>query len=318
MSSVDYASPLGAVSLFLSQHHVSGTLIFSMITGSQSYNLDTSSSDTDYIGIYQALSTSVLSLSDPLPSISTLATGAKPDVTVYEIAYFANLLINGNPFVLEMLFSDKHELIYQKQVPITRSSLESLYTRYGVKRPTSFTLSSAPSSSSSLSSSSSSSSSCSLSSPSSNNIITFDVDIDVDVAIDIGFEWLRARRMQFITRRSVSEYLAYIAKRLKEHSKRPMPGKRIYHCVRLLFDLKRMIRGGAPVIYMPHTSHERQILLDIRAEKYTNEGIMLMIDEMTAEVERDRPWTSLPEAPDADLLETWLLNLRLVMLQQEG
>lgn len=81
----------------------SGAVLFSKIWGSHSHQTSVPESDVDYLAVYRANTRDLLSL-DPPPE--TL-TGEKPDYQVHEVKKFCDLLIKGNPGIIEMLFTDK-------------------------------------------------------------------------------------------------------------------------------------------------------------------------------------------------------------------
>jgi hypothetical protein len=77
-----------------------------MISGSQAYNLAHHSSDLDYLGVYQIPTQEILGLHSPLESASTLPNEPPPDMDLHEIRKFCELLIEGNPFIIETLFNE--------------------------------------------------------------------------------------------------------------------------------------------------------------------------------------------------------------------
>lgn len=88
---------------------IPGRILLCRVGGSQSYNTNTPSSDTDFLGVYAAWTEDVLSLTPPQDTIAS-AEGTKPDYTVHEVKKFCSLLMSGNPTVLEFIFSDKFQM----------------------------------------------------------------------------------------------------------------------------------------------------------------------------------------------------------------
>jgi predicted nucleotidyltransferase len=88
---------------------IPGRILLARVGGSQSYNTNTPSSDTDFLGVYAAWTEDVLSLTPPQDTIAS-AEGTKPDYTVHEVKKFCSLLMSGNPTVLEFIFSDKFQI----------------------------------------------------------------------------------------------------------------------------------------------------------------------------------------------------------------
>jgi predicted nucleotidyltransferase len=88
---------------------IPGRILLARVGGSQSYNTNTPSSDTDFLGVYAAWTEDILSLTPPQDTIAS-AEGTKPDYTVHEVKKFCSLLMSGNPTVLEFIFSDKFQM----------------------------------------------------------------------------------------------------------------------------------------------------------------------------------------------------------------
>lgn len=80
-----------------------GTVLFSKIWGSHSHQTSVAASDVDYLAVYAANTRDLLSLDPP----SETLTGEKPDYQVHEVKKFCDLLMKGNPGIIEMLFTDK-------------------------------------------------------------------------------------------------------------------------------------------------------------------------------------------------------------------
>lgn len=82
---------------------IRGWVLFSKIWGSFSHSTELPGSDVDYTGVYVAHNKDLLGLHPP----SDTLTGEKPDYQVHEIKKFCDLLVKGNPAVIEMLFTDR-------------------------------------------------------------------------------------------------------------------------------------------------------------------------------------------------------------------
>jgi len=245
-------NPYDVVKDFMARNGVEGSVVFAMVTGSQSYNLDGPSSDVDFMGVFQAPTRRFLSLNDPPQSASSLPTSQKPDVALYEIGYFAGLLLKGNPFIAELLINDRTEFLPEEESP---------------------------------------------SSPHT-------------------FRWLKDRRRQFITQTAVLEYLDYVGNRMKENAKRKLIGKRIYHCVRLLFEVRRMLRGHQPLVWIPE-GEERHVLWEIREETVPEGFVENEVAKLLSEINEEKPWPTLPVVADRQLVEEWVVSRRLRQLETE-
>jgi hypothetical protein len=63
--------------------------------------------------------------------------------------------------------------------------------------------------------------------------------------------WKSLKEMSniFLSKQMVEEFLNYTKGQLKKHANSKLVGKRKYHIVRLLLEVKRVIAGQQPVIY---------------------------------------------------------------------
>jgi uncharacterized protein (DUF2237 family) len=82
---------------------VRGWLLFSKIWGSFSHATQLPGSDVDYTGVYVAYQKDLLGLHPPTDTL----TGEKPDYQIHEVKKFCDLLLKGNPGIIEMLFTDR-------------------------------------------------------------------------------------------------------------------------------------------------------------------------------------------------------------------
>jgi len=69
-------------------------------SGSQSYNLATPDSDHDFLGVFVNPVNSLFGLRQPRDHYD----GKDPDFQIHEIGKFANLLVKGNPNLVEIMF----------------------------------------------------------------------------------------------------------------------------------------------------------------------------------------------------------------------
>lgn len=93
---------------------IRGWVLFSKVWGSHSHDTQLPSSDIDYTGVYVAYPKDLLGLHPPIDTL----TGVKPDYQIHEIKKFCDLLIKGNPGIIEMLFTDKFVWFDPKWKPL--------------------------------------------------------------------------------------------------------------------------------------------------------------------------------------------------------
>jgi len=153
---------------YLERRGINGRIIFSMLSGSQSYNLHHSNSDNDYVSVFVANPKDFLLLRTNLPtSTNTLLSEPNiPDMILWEIRTFFSLLLQGNPFAISCLWIDRKSNQFWESEKEWRK-IENL-------------------------------------------------------------------RLSFINKETIEGHMSYIREQLKLHSKKPMVGKRFYHCPRLV------------------------------------------------------------------------------------
>lgn len=96
---------------------IPGSALYSKVWGSYSSNTDVPGSDVDYTGVYVAAPEKHLSLHPP----SDTLTGEKPDYQIHEVGKFCNLLLKGNPGIIEMLFTERYAWFDPRWQPLRDS-----------------------------------------------------------------------------------------------------------------------------------------------------------------------------------------------------
>ena len=128
---------------------------------------------------------------------------------------------------------------------------------------------------------------------------------------------LRKKAPEFMTQRTVGQYLGYIngqmqrlRKGMKLHTgnKGEYNTKWAYHMVRLAWDLIEIIEGRLPAVC--HLEEKRELLKDIRANNYTEDEIIEMVLTLITQVELRKPWDNLPEEGPSAWMNDWLLRVR--------
>ncbi len=86
------------------------TLALCGLVGSKAYGLDTASSDSDYLGVYQVDTTEFFKLSPPKQTATNTDRihPGTPDYTYHELGKFVSLALNCNPTILEALWLDDY------------------------------------------------------------------------------------------------------------------------------------------------------------------------------------------------------------------
>ena len=88
---------------FLDTVQLPGRVLFAKVWGSWSHNTQMPTSDVDYLAVYASPTAVVLSLSPPPDTVD----GKGPDYQAHEARKFCELLLKGNPAILEMLYTDR-------------------------------------------------------------------------------------------------------------------------------------------------------------------------------------------------------------------
>jgi uncharacterized protein (DUF2237 family) len=112
-----------------------GWLLFSKIWGSHSHDTQLPTSDVDYTGVYVAYNKDLLGLSPPGDTL----TGNKPDYQIHEVKKFCDLLLKGNPAIIEMLFTEKlkwcdpkWDVLYEGRKHFLSANVVKQYLGYSV------------------------------------------------------------------------------------------------------------------------------------------------------------------------------------------
>lgn len=66
-----------------------------------------------------------------------------------------------------------------------------------------------------------------------------------------SFDELRAMRRVVLTPALVEEFLSYVRGQIVVHQRKGLKGKRLYHILRIMFEVERIVDGGEPLIWMP-------------------------------------------------------------------
>lgn len=66
-----------------------------------------------------------------------------------------------------------------------------------------------------------------------------------------SFDRLREMRRIVLTPTLVDEFLSYVKGQIVVHQKKGLKGKRLYHILRIMFELERIVNGDEPLIWLP-------------------------------------------------------------------
>jgi predicted nucleotidyltransferase len=231
---------------FLATKEFPGRILFAKVWGSRSHNTDTNRSDWDFSGVYVVPTKSILGMDKVTETVANKEGAEKPDFSFHEIGKFCNLLLVGNPGILEMLYTE---------------------------------------------------------------------------IMCVGSpEWdaLKAERNRYLSVGAVKQYLGYAEgqlRRLKAGSGLHTTGgqyneKWAYHMIRLLYDAKRIVEGGHPVVWKDDGA-ERNYLMMIRNGAISKQDVEDTATKLVAEIDERLPICGLPDIGDKNFLEDWLIGIRL-------
>lgn len=97
---------------FLEKFPMPGKVIFAKIWGSRSHNTHKEGSDTDFSGVFLCPTREILSLDRPSETVKfdkedSATKENHPDHQFHEVGRFSELLLKGNPGIVEMLYTDR-------------------------------------------------------------------------------------------------------------------------------------------------------------------------------------------------------------------
>lgn len=91
---------------FLKTIKLPGRTLFAKVWGSRSHDTHLPDSDWDFSGVYAVPTIELFKLNQPPETIQRENPELKPDYSFHEVGKFCNLLLKGNPGILEMLFTE--------------------------------------------------------------------------------------------------------------------------------------------------------------------------------------------------------------------
>eukprot|EP01133_Synstelium_polycarpum_P016159 gene16159-19231_t len=228
-------------------------------------------SDKDYFGVYALDSDDVLSGN----SATQLIDGHEPeDFVMYEIGKFCELLLKGNPKLVEPLFSER--LAYLS--PLWREL-------YDVRH-------------------------------------SFVSQMVIYHYISYSKTQLGDARRATDEKKGLKQQTAQRDTNGNEGlSNNHSPNKKLYHTVRLLHEVMRMLNGELPLVFL--TGQHRDDILAIRRGQVDLDQVYTDIDALYATVQDkidklksgDNPH-SIPAVGDTETLNKWLVRVRRSTIQQ--
>lgn len=117
---------------FIGSHQFPGKVIFAKTWGSHSHNTHLETSDWDFSGVYIAPIHSIIGMNH-VQETKENDKGSKPDFAFHEVGKFCDLLMKGNPGLIEMLFTERmvyrtaewDELIAERQRFLSATAVNS-------------------------------------------------------------------------------------------------------------------------------------------------------------------------------------------------
>eukprot|EP01132_Coremiostelium_polycephalum_P000840 gene840-1047_t len=111
-----------------------GEILFFSLAGSHSFNLNIETSDKDYFGVFIGDIDDVLSLTPPISMLDC----HDPDYVMFEVSKFCELILKGNPKLVEPLFSTKYcykssqwlNVLYENRMKFITESVIYHYISY--------------------------------------------------------------------------------------------------------------------------------------------------------------------------------------------
>lgn len=94
---------------FLNNLQLPGDVLFAKVWGSRSHNCQISTSDWDFSGVYIVPTMDLFRLK-PIKDTIQKEGEEKPDYSFHEVGKFCDLLLKGNPGILEMLFTENLQM----------------------------------------------------------------------------------------------------------------------------------------------------------------------------------------------------------------
>lgn len=131
---------------------------------------------------------------------------------------------------------------------------------------------------------------------------------------------LRQERHRFLSGAAVRKYLGHALGLLREVQEAApgdrLAGKRCCQMVRLLQDAGHIVGGGGPLAWREGPESRDALLAFRRGERPPSEAVALA-GTLVSAIDARKPWP-LPEEPDHEWLDAWLVGTRLLLLGMAG
>jgi len=140
---------------------------------------------------------------------------------------------------------------------------------------------------------------------------------------------LRDVREIFLSRQAGERFLGYLRSQRGKmaggsgHTNRPeliekygFDSKHAYHSLRLAIQGAELMDTGS--ITLPMTDEHREYLLSVRTGGYTKDEVAAQLDDRERALIRATERSDLPEAPDYDVINTWLVRTHRAWWDSNG
>ncbi len=292
------AMKLGNKIYDIKSKEIEGDINYCVLSGSHSFELNTEDSDCDIKGIYTAPINSILGLNYLSTQDNTNANNLDDvDYEFHEICKFIKLLLKCNPTILETVFSDEKFIIYSDDIGGTLRQMAplALYSGYDESEDKG----------SGIYATFLNYSRGQLH-KGCNRIINRIKEIrpDLEYAIPLSHDSLsRVLNLYEMTDGSAKELCAII--------ENVYDRKFVSHTIRLLSSGLHCLRTGQFVVVPPH----KNMCLDILNGKMPFGEIIAQVSSMFSEYESLKSNNALPNKPDRDTFNDFLINLRIGCLK---
>ncbi|MGQ0840828.1 nucleotidyltransferase domain-containing protein [Actinokineospora sp.] len=148
---------------------------------------------------------------------------------------------------------------------------------------------------------------CALALKANPSVLDLLVSEHVEVCTPIGAE-LRALLPAFLSRRAAVSFERATARQITRATSAPEPKwKQVMHSIRMLTVCRTLLTTGTLDI---HRTDERDALLAVRSGEVALADCMAWIERLRAEIARAAEHGPLPETPDLDRVQDWLISVR--------
>ena len=124
------------------------------------------------------------------------------------------------------------------------------------------------------------------------------------------FERIKELRKGLLTKKLLKGYIGFLKSNLSKVKKgTSKKSKKMYHVFRMIFECRRILNGGSPIVYFPD-GEEREFIMKIRNDETDLLDLINIAERHVEELEEKEDSSELPEKADSGPFDELLVEIR--------